>query len=68
MLAVQMANRVARDTGVRLKLMRLATLTLEQVALELPHPVPAEERRTTLASRVVNALKRVIGRGEAVVP
>lgn len=36
MLAVQMANRVARDTGARIRLVRLATQTLSQVAAELP--------------------------------
>ena len=36
MLAVQMANRVARETGVRLKLMSLATQSLSQVASALP--------------------------------
>lgn len=34
--AVQMADRVARETGVRLKLMSLATLSLAQLAAELP--------------------------------
>ncbi len=41
MLAVQMANRVARDTGVRIKLVRLATQTLAQVASEFPPMAPA---------------------------
>ncbi|HEV7271206.1 non-ribosomal peptide synthetase [Pseudoxanthomonas sp.] len=36
MLAVQMANRVARDTGVRLRLLSLATQTLAQAAAALP--------------------------------
>jgi hypothetical protein len=39
MLAVQMANRVARDTGARIRLVRLATQTLSQVAAELPDTV-----------------------------
>jgi amino acid adenylation domain-containing protein len=38
MLAVQMANRVARDTGARIKLVRLATQSLAQVAASLPVP------------------------------
>ncbi|HEY5780481.1 MAG TPA: amino acid adenylation domain-containing protein, partial [Lysobacter sp.] len=41
MLAVQMANRVARDTGARIRLVRLATQTLSQVAAELPDTVAA---------------------------
>lgn len=36
MLAVQMANRVERERGSRIRLIRLATQTLSQVALELP--------------------------------
>ena len=36
MLAVQMANRVATDTGVRIKLIRLATQSLAQIAAGLP--------------------------------
>ena len=38
MLAVQMANRVAKDTGVRIRLIRLATQSLAQIAQELPAP------------------------------
>ena len=36
MLAVQMVNRVAVDTGVRLKLVRLGSQSLEQIAQDLP--------------------------------
>ncbi|MET0892536.1 MAG: phosphopantetheine-binding protein [Pseudoxanthomonas sp.] len=36
MLAVQMANRVHRDTGVRIQLMTLATQSLAQIASTLP--------------------------------
>ena len=36
MLAVQMANRVKADTGVRIQLMTLASQTLAQIAAELP--------------------------------
>lgn len=36
MLAVKMAHRVSRDTGVRLKLMKLTQLSLAQVAEALP--------------------------------
>ncbi|MBP3985877.1 amino acid adenylation domain-containing protein [Pseudoxanthomonas helianthi] len=41
LLAMQMAAQVARDTGVRLKMLPLATLTLGQLALELPRSAPA---------------------------
>ena len=40
MLAVQMANRVAKDTGVRIRLIRLATQSLAQIAQELPAVEP----------------------------
>ena len=36
MLAVQMANRVGKDTGYKIKLIPLATQTLEQIAMALP--------------------------------
>ncbi|MGV8940241.1 MAG: amino acid adenylation domain-containing protein [Lysobacter sp.] len=38
MLAVQMANRVARDLGTRIRLINLATQTLSQLAADLPEP------------------------------
>ena len=47
MLAVQMASRVERDTGVRIKLIRLGAETLAQVAAELP-----VRRRRPLRRRV----------------
>ena len=36
MLAVQMANRVGKETGYKIKLIPLATQTLEQIAMALP--------------------------------
>lgn len=42
MLAVQMANRVARDTGVRLRILDLATQTLAQAAEQLPSSTGSE--------------------------
>ncbi len=44
MLALQMASRVARDTGVRLRLLGLATQNLGQVAAGLPEMPPAGGR------------------------
>ncbi|MGQ4659062.1 amino acid adenylation domain-containing protein [Lysobacter sp. F6437] len=41
MLAVTMTDRVARDTGVRLNLMRLAAQNLGQIAAELPDTAAA---------------------------
>jgi len=43
MVAVQMASKVAKDTGAKLKMMPLATQTLAQLAMELPlSAFPAE--------------------------
>jgi acyl-coenzyme A synthetase/AMP-(fatty) acid ligase len=77
MLAVQMANRVARETGVRLKLMRLVNQNLTQIASELPElpassasaPEPsAKGLAAGLGARISRGLKRLIGRGGTVVP
>ncbi|MEO6169819.1 MAG: amino acid adenylation domain-containing protein [Lysobacter sp.] len=72
MLAVEMANRVSRDTGVRLKLMRLVSQSLEQMAMELPvAPVGlAMEEGMTQAggSRLGRGLRRLFGRSQASAP
>lgn len=48
MLAVQMVNRVAMDTGVRLKLVRLGSQSLEQIAQDIPaQPAQAEPPMAT---------------------
>lgn len=49
MLAVTMAGRVARDTGVRLKLVRLAAHSLAQIATDLPLPVAQSQVRPSSA-------------------
>jgi hypothetical protein len=77
MLAVQMANRVARETGVRLKLMRLVNQNLAQVASALPE-LPASSASasepsakglaTGLGARISRGFKRLIGLGGTVVP
>ncbi len=60
MLAVQMANRVACDTGARIRLVRLATQSLAQVAAELPAtevvPGPAQS-----AGGMFRGIKRLLG-------
>jgi len=61
MLAVQMANRVARDTGTRIKLMRLATQTLAQIALDLPLS-PGGEKTLSFRARLLGACRRLLGR------
>lgn len=60
MLAVQMANRVARDTGVRIKLIRLGVETLSQIAADLPLPATAVPVADT-SPRTGNGLKRLFG-------
>ncbi len=65
MLAVQMANRVARDTGVRLKLMRLATQTLAQIAVELPQTTGARRPERRFGPRIARGLMRLLGRDQA---
>lgn len=60
MMAVQMANRVSRDTGVRIKLIRLGVESLSQIAADLPLPatvVPV----TDTNPRTGNGLKRLLG-------
>jgi hypothetical protein len=58
MLAVQMANRVMRDTGVRLRLLSLATQTLAQAAALLPAQSDTHSARASAGS----GLSRLLGR------
>lgn len=44
LLAVQMAERVAKETGAQLKLMAIATLSLAQLAAELPSGQPRQRK------------------------
>ena len=65
MVAVQMANKVAKDTGARLKLMPLATQTLGQIAMELPASMlSARTKQVGLSSRVTRGLSRLLGRAD----
>ncbi|MEL1263988.1 amino acid adenylation domain-containing protein [Pseudoxanthomonas putridarboris] len=62
MLAVQMANRVARDTGFRIKLMPLATQTLEQIAMTLPAAQSAgNARKGGWGGRMLKGITRLFG-------
>lgn len=61
MLGVQMAERVLRDTGVRLNLIRLGTDALEQVALELPTQGTQSPEPT--ARGLGGSLRRLFSRG-----
>lgn len=58
MLAVQMANRVHRDTGVRIQLMTLATQSLAQIASTLP--LVANVPSTGLRSRLLGKFKGML--------
>ncbi|HEU0305405.1 MAG TPA: amino acid adenylation domain-containing protein, partial [Lysobacter sp.] len=61
MLAVQMASRVERDTGQRIKLIRLGAETLAQVAAGLPAPADAPAPGTGVGGRISNGLRRLFG-------
>ena len=60
MLAVQMANRVARDTGVRIKLIRLGAETLAQLAADLPEATAAQASAVGVGGRISTGLKRLL--------
>jgi len=61
MLGVEMAERVARDTGVPLKLVRLASQSLEEIAAALPQDV-GNAGSPGLSLKLVRNMKRLFGR------
>ena len=61
MLGVQMAERVARDTGLRIKLVRLAAQDLAQIAADLPASLGSESA-AGLGGRLARGVKRLFGR------
>ena len=61
MLGVQMAERVARDTGMRIKLVRLAAQDLAQIAADLPASFGSESA-AGLGGRLARGVKRLFGR------
>jgi hypothetical protein len=63
MLAVQMASRVERDTGVRLKLIRLGAETLAQVAAGLPAAAAESAPSAGVGGRISNGLRRHVRAG-----
>ncbi len=66
MLAVQMANRVARETGVRLRLLSLATQTLSQAASGLPEMAATATTPVAPATGGLRRyLRRLIGKTDA---
>ncbi|MFC5578028.1 amino acid adenylation domain-containing protein [Lysobacter niabensis] len=64
MLAVQMASRVERDTGQRIKLIRLGAETLAQVATALPLPNDAPGPEARAGGRISSGLRRLFGLSE----
>ncbi|MGQ4584033.1 amino acid adenylation domain-containing protein [Lysobacter sp. F60174L2] len=73
MLAVQMTDRVYRERGVRLNMMRLASWTLSQLAAELPASTDESSRRLAAAHGApdgrqpasTSGLARMLGSPEA---
>jgi len=61
MLAVQMADRIFRDTGVRIKLMRFAVQNLQEVAEELPATIGGGDDDSGVGARLVGGMKRLFG-------
>ncbi|MDQ3289422.1 MAG: amino acid adenylation domain-containing protein [Pseudomonadota bacterium] len=61
MVGVEMAARVARDSGVRLNLVQLASQTLEQVAEALPKNVSPGRAVEGLSSRMLGKVRRLFG-------
>jgi amino acid adenylation domain-containing protein len=59
MVAVQMASRVAKDTGAKLKMMPLATQTLAQLAMELPASKFAPEQDDAVPALASDATSTV---------
>ncbi len=64
MLGVQMAERVARETGLRIKLVRLAAQDLGQIAADLPCSF-GREASSGLSTRLIGNVKRLFGRTTA---
>jgi len=65
MLAIQMASRVERDTGHRIKLIRLGAETLAQVAAGLPVAEETEAATVGVGERISSRLRRLFGRAGA---
>jgi len=61
MLAVQMSERVARETGYRIKLMQLAAQSVGEIATDLP-AAAAPDAGTASGSGLLRGMKRLFGR------
>jgi amino acid adenylation domain-containing protein len=68
MLAVQMASRVERDTGQRIKLIRLGVETLAQVAAALPVPADDPAPAPGVGGRISSGLRRLFRLTEGSAP
>lgn len=64
MLAVQMAERVARDTGYRIKLMQLAAQSAGQIAAALPADAASREPQGK-GLKLIRNMKRLFGKQAA---
>jgi amino acid adenylation domain-containing protein len=64
MLAVQMSERVARETGYRIKLMQLAAQSVGEIATDLPAAL-APESGAASGSGLLRGVKRLFGRQAA---
>jgi hypothetical protein len=64
MHAAQMAERVARDTGYRIKLLRLAAQSLAQIAGDLPAATQAPLVPAS-GHGIAHRLRRLFGRDRA---
>ncbi|MBJ6982863.1 acyl carrier protein [Luteimonas sp. MC1572] len=63
MLAIQMSERVSKETGVRIKLMQLAVQSLGEIAADLPDDVAPGARSS--GGRLVGRVKRLFGSASA---
>lgn len=63
MLAIQMSERVVKETGVRIKLMQLAVQSLGEIAASLPEDVAGGTRGS--GGRLVGRVKRLFGSASA---
>ncbi|MDN5780616.1 MAG: amino acid adenylation domain-containing protein [Luteimonas sp.] len=61
MLAVQMSERVARETGYRIKLMQLAAQSVGEIATDLP-AAAAHDAGKASGSGLLRGMKRLFGR------
>ena len=62
MLAVQMSERVARETGYRIKLMQLAAQSVGEIAMDLPEAGTQDAGAASSGSGLLRGVKRLFGR------